>query len=123
MSATVEIVPVGTYNLDPVHSSFSFVIGHSGVAKFRLADLFPGTRAVASTRCSPSYGTTTTPPARRPRKLLDGSRKESCDLPGHLFCTMARRFQSIRSRVPGVVRWVRSSSVSCTSIWWWSRSC
>ncbi len=35
LSATVEVVPVGTYILPPGHSSVSFVTGHSGVTKFR----------------------------------------------------------------------------------------
>jgi polyisoprenoid-binding protein YceI len=35
MSTTVQQVPAGTYNLDPVHSTFGFVITHNGVSKFR----------------------------------------------------------------------------------------
>jgi polyisoprenoid-binding protein YceI len=35
MSTTLQDVPTGTYTLDPVHSTFGFVIGHNGVAKFR----------------------------------------------------------------------------------------
>ncbi len=36
MSATtIEQVPTGTYNLDPVHSTFGFAIKHNGVSTFR----------------------------------------------------------------------------------------
>jgi polyisoprenoid-binding protein YceI len=36
MSATtIEQVPTGTYNLDPVHSTFGFEIKHNGVSTFR----------------------------------------------------------------------------------------
>lgn len=35
MSTTVQQAPAGTYNLDPVHSTFGFVIAHNGVSKFR----------------------------------------------------------------------------------------
>lgn len=36
MSATtIERVPTGTYNLDPVHSTFGFAIKHNGVSTFR----------------------------------------------------------------------------------------
>jgi polyisoprenoid-binding protein YceI len=35
MSITVQQVPVGKYNLDPVHSTFGFVVTHNGVSKFR----------------------------------------------------------------------------------------
>lgn len=35
MSTTVQQAPAGTYNLDPVHSTFGFVITHNGVSKFR----------------------------------------------------------------------------------------
>jgi polyisoprenoid-binding protein YceI len=32
---TIEQVPTGTYNLDPVHSTFGFAIKHNGVSTFR----------------------------------------------------------------------------------------
>lgn len=35
MSTIVQQAPAGTYNLDPVHSTFGFVITHNGVSKFR----------------------------------------------------------------------------------------
>lgn len=35
MSTTVQQAPTGTYDLDPVHSTFGFVITHNGVSKFR----------------------------------------------------------------------------------------
>jgi polyisoprenoid-binding protein YceI len=36
MSATtIEQVPTGTYNLDPVHSTFGFAVKHNGVSTFR----------------------------------------------------------------------------------------
>jgi polyisoprenoid-binding protein YceI len=35
MSTTVQQTPAGTYGLDPVHSTFGFVITHNGVSKFR----------------------------------------------------------------------------------------
>jgi polyisoprenoid-binding protein YceI len=36
MSATtIEQVPTGAYNLDPVHSTFGFAIKHNGVSTFR----------------------------------------------------------------------------------------
>lgn len=35
MSTTVQQAPTATYNLDPVHSTFGFVITHNGVSKFR----------------------------------------------------------------------------------------
>ena len=36
MSATtIEQVPTGTYNLDPVHSTFGFSVKHNGVSTFR----------------------------------------------------------------------------------------
>lgn len=36
MSATtIQQVPAGTYNLDPVHSTFGFAIKHNGVSTFR----------------------------------------------------------------------------------------
>jgi polyisoprenoid-binding protein YceI len=34
-STTIQQVPSGTYNLDPVHSSFGFAVTHNGVSKFR----------------------------------------------------------------------------------------
>ena len=34
-TATVEQVPTGTFNVDPVHSTFGFVVTHNGVSKFR----------------------------------------------------------------------------------------
>jgi polyisoprenoid-binding protein YceI len=35
MSTTIQQVPAGTYNLDPVHSTFGFAVTHSGVSSFR----------------------------------------------------------------------------------------
>lgn len=35
MSTTAQRAPAGTYHLDPVHSTFGFVIAHNGVSKFR----------------------------------------------------------------------------------------
>jgi polyisoprenoid-binding protein YceI len=35
MSATTTQIPRGTYNLDPVHSTFGFAVTHNGVSKFR----------------------------------------------------------------------------------------
>jgi polyisoprenoid-binding protein YceI len=35
MNTTIERVPVGTYNVDPVHSTFGFAIKHNGIATFR----------------------------------------------------------------------------------------
>lgn len=35
MSTTVQQIPTGTYNVDPVHSSFGFAIKHNGVSTFR----------------------------------------------------------------------------------------
>jgi polyisoprenoid-binding protein YceI len=35
MSTTAQQAPAGTYNLDPAHSTFGFVIAHNGVSKFR----------------------------------------------------------------------------------------
>jgi polyisoprenoid-binding protein YceI len=32
---TVQQIPAGTYNLDPVHSTFGFAVTHNGVSKFR----------------------------------------------------------------------------------------
>jgi polyisoprenoid-binding protein YceI len=32
---TIEQVPAGTYELDPVHSTFGFAVTHNGVSKFR----------------------------------------------------------------------------------------
>jgi polyisoprenoid-binding protein YceI len=34
-STTIQQIPAGTYNLDPVHSSFGFAVTHNGVSKFR----------------------------------------------------------------------------------------
>lgn len=34
-TTTIQQVPTGTYNLDPVHSSFGFAIKHNGVSTFR----------------------------------------------------------------------------------------
>ena len=34
-TATVEQVPTGTFNVDPVHGTFGFVVAHNGVSKFR----------------------------------------------------------------------------------------
>ena len=33
--ATTTQIPAGTYNLDPVHSTFGFAVTHNGVSKFR----------------------------------------------------------------------------------------
>jgi polyisoprenoid-binding protein YceI len=35
MSTTAQQAPTGTYSLDPLHSTFGFVITHNGVSKFR----------------------------------------------------------------------------------------
>jgi polyisoprenoid-binding protein YceI len=35
MSTTVQQVPAGTYNVDPVHSTFGFAVKHNGVSTFR----------------------------------------------------------------------------------------
>jgi polyisoprenoid-binding protein YceI len=35
MSTTIQQIPAGTYDLDPVHSTFGFVVTHNGVSKFR----------------------------------------------------------------------------------------
>jgi polyisoprenoid-binding protein YceI len=35
MSTTTTSVPAGTYEIDPVHSSFGFAVGHNGVSRFR----------------------------------------------------------------------------------------
>jgi polyisoprenoid-binding protein YceI len=35
MTTTIEQVPTGTYELDPVHSTFGFAVTHNGVSKFR----------------------------------------------------------------------------------------
>jgi polyisoprenoid-binding protein YceI len=35
MSTTAQQAPAGIYDLDPVHSTFGFVITHNGVSKFR----------------------------------------------------------------------------------------
>jgi polyisoprenoid-binding protein YceI len=35
MSTTIQQVPTETYSLDPVHSTFGFVVTHNGVSKFR----------------------------------------------------------------------------------------
>ncbi len=35
MSTIAQQAPAGTYNLDPVHSTFGFTITHNGVSKFR----------------------------------------------------------------------------------------
>lgn len=35
MSTTLQRVTTGTYNVDPVHSSFSFAIRHNGISTFR----------------------------------------------------------------------------------------
>jgi hypothetical protein len=56
-------------------------------AAYELADLFPSKRAVASTRCSPPYGTTTTAPATRPHSgcstaVTPGLSTGSCDCRG-----------------------------------------
>ncbi len=32
---TIQQVPAGTYNLDPVHSTFGFAVKHNGVSTFR----------------------------------------------------------------------------------------
>jgi polyisoprenoid-binding protein YceI len=34
-TTTTTSVPVGTYEIDPVHSSFGFAVGHNGVSRFR----------------------------------------------------------------------------------------
>lgn len=34
-TTTIEQVPAGTYNLDPVHSTFGFAVKHNGVSIFR----------------------------------------------------------------------------------------
>jgi polyisoprenoid-binding protein YceI len=34
-TTTIRQVPAGTYNVDPVHSTFGFSITHNGVSKFR----------------------------------------------------------------------------------------
>lgn len=34
-TTTIQQVPAGTYNLDPVHSSFGFAVKHNGVSTFR----------------------------------------------------------------------------------------
>jgi len=34
-TTTIQQIPPGTYNLDPVHSTFGFAITHNGVSKFR----------------------------------------------------------------------------------------
>lgn len=34
-TTTIEQVPTGTYNVDPVHSTFGFAIKHNGVSTFR----------------------------------------------------------------------------------------
>jgi polyisoprenoid-binding protein YceI len=34
-TTTIQQVPAGTYDLDPVHSTFGFSITHNGVSKFR----------------------------------------------------------------------------------------
>ena len=34
-TASVNQAPTGTFNLDPVHSTFGFVVTHNGVSKFR----------------------------------------------------------------------------------------
>ncbi|HXA54528.1 MAG TPA: YceI family protein [Solirubrobacteraceae bacterium] len=34
-TTTIQQIPAGTYDLDPVHSTFGFVITHNGVSKFR----------------------------------------------------------------------------------------
>jgi polyisoprenoid-binding protein YceI len=36
MSTTIAVgVPTGTYEIDPIHSSFGFAVGHNGVSRFR----------------------------------------------------------------------------------------
>jgi polyisoprenoid-binding protein YceI len=35
MSTTAQQVPAGTYNLDPVHSTFGFAVRHNGISTFR----------------------------------------------------------------------------------------
>jgi polyisoprenoid-binding protein YceI len=35
MSITTQQVPAGTYNVDPVHSTFGFAIKHNGISTFR----------------------------------------------------------------------------------------
>jgi polyisoprenoid-binding protein YceI len=34
-TTTIQHVPAGTYNLDPVHSTFGFAVKHNGVSTFR----------------------------------------------------------------------------------------
>lgn len=34
MTPTIQLAPAGTYNLDPVHSSFGFAVKHNGVSTF-----------------------------------------------------------------------------------------
>ena len=34
-TATLQQVPTGTYNVDPVHSSFGFAVKHNGISTFR----------------------------------------------------------------------------------------
>jgi polyisoprenoid-binding protein YceI len=34
-TTTTTSVPAGTYEIDPVHSSFGFAVGHNGVSRFR----------------------------------------------------------------------------------------
>src|SRR5438067_9578253 len=34
-TTTIQQVPAGTYNLDPVHSTFGFAIKHNGISTFR----------------------------------------------------------------------------------------
>jgi polyisoprenoid-binding protein YceI len=34
-TTTVEQIPTGTWKLDPVHSTFGFLVTHNGVSKFR----------------------------------------------------------------------------------------
>jgi polyisoprenoid-binding protein YceI len=34
-TTTVQRVPTGTYNLDPVHSTFGFAVKHNGISTFR----------------------------------------------------------------------------------------
>jgi len=53
MSVTAQLIPVGTWRADPVHSSAAFEVEHLGVSKFRAtfsdleATLFAGEDAVA----------------------------------------------------------------------------
>src|SRR5579884_944638 len=35
MSTTIQQVPAGTFQLDPVHSTFGFAIKHNGISTFR----------------------------------------------------------------------------------------